>query len=219
MNTKLFLGIAAVVLLATFGGATYFYRAEQGQDTTEVAARNRAALERPGAPTLGQAQAPVHLVEFLDPACETCATFYPMVKQLMASNPDKIHLTIRYAPFHRGSADVVRLLEASGKQGRYWETLETLLRTQAKWTEHHTARLDLAWAQLGGLGLDLDRLKADMASPEVDSVLAQDERDARTLEVAKTPEYFVNGRPLPEFGFEHLAALVREELQAGKGAR
>jgi len=36
--------------------------------------------------------------------------------------------------------------------------------------------------------------------------------DADTLKVMKTPEFFVNGKPLPSFGFEQLQALVQAEL-------
>lgn len=219
MNNKLYFWIVAVALLAVFGGATYVYRAEQAQQAAQLAARNRDALLRFSAPTMGNAQAPVHIVEFLDPVCETCAALYPMVKQLMANNPEKIRLTIRYAPLHRGAADIVRLLEASRKQGRFWEALETLLRTQAQWTENDAGNVERALAQLGSVGLDLQRLKADMASPEVDRILQQDVRDARTLQVTKTPEYFVNGRPLPRFGFDQLVALVKEELHAASSAK
>jgi len=64
----------------------------------------------------------------------------------------------------------------------------------------------------------MDRLRADMMAPEVARVIAQDVADARTLNVTKTPEYFVNGRPLPSFGFEQLTALINEELRA-RGSR
>jgi hypothetical protein len=43
--------------------------------------------------------------------------------------------------------------------------------------------------------------------------MGRDRDDAMTLKVTATPEYFVNGRPLPEFGYEPLLALVREELE------
>ena len=42
-------------------------------------------LIRPHTPTLGPANAKVHLVEFLDPACEGCRAFYPVVKQIIES--------------------------------------------------------------------------------------------------------------------------------------
>jgi hypothetical protein len=89
--------------------------------------------------------------------------------------------------------------QSKPQAGPAWEALETLLRTQAQWTENDAGRVDLALARLGALGLDLERLTADMASPGLDRILEQDVRDARTLQVTKTPEYFINGRPLPPF--------------------
>ena len=52
-----------------------------------------------------------------------------------------------------------------------------------------------------------------MNSPEVRERMKKDLQDSKVLKVVATPEYFVNGRPLPSFGQEHLANLVREELQ------
>ncbi len=158
------------------------------------------------------------IVEFLDPACGTCAAFYPRVKQIMAANPGKIRLKVRYAPFHNGSDKVVAALEATRKQDKFWPALEALLASQDAWAPNHTPQIELALQQLGGLGLDMDRLRADMMAPEVARVIAQDVADARTLNVTKTPEYFVNGRPLPSFGFEQLTALINEELRA-RGSR
>ena len=45
---------------------------------------------------------------------------------------------------------------------------------------------------------------------------ALDLGDARALGVTKTPEFFVNGRPMPSFGLEELQGLVREELRDAK---
>ena len=52
-----------------------------------------------------------------------------------------------------------------------------------------------------------------MNSPEVLERMARDQADAVTLKVSATPEYFVNGRPLPSFGQQQLLNLVREELE------
>jgi protein-disulfide isomerase len=57
-------------------------------------------------------------------------------------------------------------------------------------------------------------MQFDLTAPEIASVIAQDLEDARTLNVTKTPEYFVNGRPLPSFGFEQLKKLVDDALAA-----
>jgi protein-disulfide isomerase len=52
-----------------------------------------------------------------------------------------------------------------------------------------------------------------MNAPEVTLRMEQDRNDAISLKVTATPEYFVNGRPLPSFGEQQLLNLVNEELQ------
>jgi protein-disulfide isomerase len=155
----------------------------------------------------------VHIVEFLDPACGTCALFYPMVKGWMADIPDEIRLSVRHVAFHDGVDYAVRVLEASRNQGKYWETLETLLASQRQWVNNHIVQPDSVLPALAGVGLDMDQLQADMSSAEVLERIEKDMQDSKVLKVVATPEYFVNGRQLPSFGQEQLANLVREELQ------
>ena len=174
---------------------------------------NQAALLSSHAPTLGDAGARVHIVEFIDPACETCAEFYPLVKQLLAQNPGRLRLSLRHVAFHDGSDYVVRLLEASRGQDKYWETLEALLASQASWAPNHTVQPELAMQAIAGVGWAIAELTADRSAPEVAQRIAQDRNDAMALKVTATPEYFVNGRPLPSFGEQQLRALVAEELQ------
>jgi protein-disulfide isomerase len=212
MKQKTIFITAVVVLAVLFAGAAQLYRSTQARQAAQSAAQNKEALIRFHAPTLGKADAPVHIVEFLDPACETCAAFYPLVKQMMAANPNGIRLSVRYAPFHRGSDEVVKVLEASRKQGKYWQALEVLLASQAAWVQHHAANVDLVWPHLARAGLDTERIRSDMQSPEIARLISQDLQDAKTLNVTKTPEYFVNGRPLPSFGYEQLRELVQDEL-------
>jgi protein-disulfide isomerase len=179
-------------------------------------AAQQAALASTQSPTLGEATAKVHVVEFLDPACETCAQFYPLVKQMMADNPGRIRLSVRHVAFHNGSDYVVRLLEASRKQDKYWQTLETLLESQSQWAPDHAAQPELVGVVIEGLGLNITQLKTDMNSPEVAARVQQDANDAVTMKVTATPEYFVNGRPLPSFGEQQLRELVNDELQGAR---
>jgi protein-disulfide isomerase len=212
MNRKtLFIG-SAILLLIVFVVGTLLYNVEKVEEGANTVRANAAALVRFHSPTLGPSDAKVHIVEFLDPACETCAAFYPFVKKMMAANPQRIRLSIRYAPFHKGSDEVVKALEAARKQGKYWEALEALLASQSLWTQNHVAQVGLVWQPLQRAGVDVERAKADMQAPEIASAIAQDLEDVRTLNVNKTPEFFVNGRPLPSFGYEQLRNLVDEEL-------
>jgi protein-disulfide isomerase len=218
MKQKTIFAVAAAVLLTAFVASVLFYNNQQTKAANQIAEANRASLIRMHSPTLGRADAPVVIVEFIDPACETCRAFYPMVKQLMAAHPDKIRLVIRHAPFHKGSDKVVAVLEAARRQGKFWPALEALLTNQSDWTQHHTANVDRAWKHLEGIGLNMEQMAFDLTSPEIANVIAQDLADARTLNVSKTPEYFVNGKPLPSFGFDQLKQLVDQAL-ADTGAR
>ena len=212
MKQKTLFIVAAVGLLLAFFAGAWFYSTQKNDQATQQADANRAALVRMHSPTLGKAEAPVVIVEFFDPACETCRAFYPLVKQMMAAEPDRIRLVLRYTPFHNGSDQIVAVLEAARKQGKFWPTLEALLAAQAEWAPHHTPQVSLVWKHLEGLGLDFEKMRADMTAPEIVRVIAQDMDDARTLNVTKTPGFFVNGKPLQKFGYEQLKTLVDEAL-------
>jgi len=196
-----------LVLAALLSGCGGPESSSAGDDGRE------AALASEHAPSVGDPGAKVHIVEFLDPACGTCALFYPMVKGWMAELPGQIRLSVRHVPFHDGVDYVVRILEASRNQGKYWETLEALLASQREWVNNHVVQPERVLPAIAGVGLDVAQLEADMKSPEVQQRMDKDLEDSKVLKVVATPEYFVNGRPLPSFGQEQLANLVREELQ------
>lgn len=216
MKQKTLFTVAVVCLLLGFIVAALLYNVEREDQADQFAAANNAALVRMHSPTLGKIDAPVVIVEFLDPACETCAAFYPLVKDILTANPDRIRLVLRYAPFHKGSDQVVAALEAARKQGKFWPALEALLASQADWAPHHAAEVARIWPHLEKAGLNLEALRVDMMAPEITAIIEQDLLDAQTLNVSKTPEFFVNGKPLPRFGYEPLKALVGEALAASR---
>jgi protein-disulfide isomerase len=173
-------------------------------------------LVRMHSPVFGRQGAPVTIVEFFDPACETCRAFYPLVKNLLAQYPDDVRLVIRYAPFHQGSDQVIKLLESARSQGKYPAVLEAVLAAQPSWADHGQPDIEMAFTVAGQAGLDLARARQDIEKPGMQSLLQQDVEDLTALQVTKTPTFFVNGRSLPSFGPDQLAALVAEEVAKAK---
>ena len=162
----------------------------------------------------GSAQAKVRIVEFFDPACETCRAFYPLVKDLVDSHPGKVQLIVRYTPFHAGADTAVKVLEAARLQDLFWPVNRALLNAQRTWGADHDPRPDLIWSIVDGTGLNLRKAREDAGSAEVLANIEQDMADAKILNVTRTPGFFVNGKPLKDFGDEQLKALVNRELKA-----
>jgi len=212
MKRKILFIVAAALLLLAFVVAALVYNSQKSERSKAAAGSSSEFLLRFHSPSLGPSDAKVQIVEFLDPACETCREFYPFVKKLLAANPDRIRLSIRHVALHNGSDVVVRVLEAAKRQGKYWPTLEALLASQPNWAINHTVRPELIWAHLDGVGLNLEQIRKDMNDPEITRLIEIDRADANALKVTRTPEYFVNGRQMPSFGFEQLRTLVLEEL-------
>ncbi|MBF0444656.1 MAG: thioredoxin domain-containing protein [Magnetococcales bacterium] len=213
MNQKTIFISALSILVLLFIAGTWFYKNAETLKQQELATANLAKLMREGAPSKGDKNANVTIVEFLDPACGACARFHPFVKNLMANNPGKIRVIVRYAPFHQGSDYMVKILEASRKQGKFWQTLEAMFVNQSQWASHANPQPNKIWGYLGKIEkLDLNKLGRDLNASEINQTIKQDLQDATALNVTKTPEFFVNGRPLPSFGFKQLNDLVAEEL-------
>jgi protein-disulfide isomerase len=162
---------------------------------------------------LGPDSPKVHLVEFLDPECESCRAFAPLVKGLLSEFEGKIQLVIRYAPFHGNSELVIKILEASRKQNKYWEVLDTLFQFQPEWGSHHHPRPDLIWNYLPRTGVDIEKLKEDMLDPGISQIIDQDRKDGMSLGITGTPSFFINGKPLENFGYGPLREMILKELE------
>ena len=205
-------GITCLVLILGFVVGNNYYQDRQMQKYGFMAKENAELFVRDHSRTLGSDDAKVYLVEFMDPACETCAAFAPFIKQIMAANPGRIKLVLRYAPFHEGADNFVKILEAAGMQGKYWETLDVMFKTQNIWASHHNYQPERLWDVLPRAGVDIDQIRKDMHSPEIAKIIEQDMADVKALNVQKTPGYFVNGKPLQTFGYRQLQQLIQNEL-------
>ncbi|MCW8894877.1 MAG: DsbA family protein [Sulfurimonas sp.] len=212
MNKQKIILLSVVSLLILFAFGTFAYNNNKSDEAALIAKTNEEKFIRDYSTVVGNKDAEVTLVEFLDPSCETCRAFYPIVQEIMANYEGKIKHVIRYAPFHQDSDYVVKLLEATKKQGKYLETLEALFRYQNQWVVHHVPNKQVVWKLMAHLGLDIEQLKKDFNDPKLDELIKQEVSDAKALGVKKTPQFFVNGKMLQEFGQKQLIRLIESEL-------
>ncbi|HMQ04428.1 MAG TPA: thioredoxin domain-containing protein [Pyrinomonadaceae bacterium] len=221
MNKRVFIliGVLAAVVVALYFGS-YYYR-ESVQSVPSPGAKVPEQLVRQDSPTLGPADAKVTIVEFYDPECEACAAFHPVVKSLLKEFDGKVRYVARYATFHKNAKLAAIYTEAAGEQGRYWEMQAKLFEKQDEWGEKHGAgAVPVQPSAAAGffdkyateLGLNLDQLKASISDPKHAAKIDRDMRDVDTLNVSRTPTFFVNGRQLARLNQQDLRSLIREEL-------
>jgi protein-disulfide isomerase len=206
--------IAIIVMGLIFALAAYFYNAQQIKNKNQLAQQHANALIPAHAIKKGDPNAKVTIVEFLDPACHTCKLFHPVIKDLLQKYPTKINYVVRYAPLHPGSDQMIAILEAARKQEQFWNVLELMFESQQYWTINHVAKPELFWGILKGYGFDIERIDQDMRDPAIAKIIQQDLADGQRLGATKTPTFFVNGKPLPSFGYQQLMNLVQSELAA-----
>lgn len=213
MNRRIIvLGTAAVAILG-FGSAAW-YATRPVPVVAPPPLAEMAPLIRAHSPALGPHDAPVTIVEFFDPACEACRAFHPIVKQIMGAFPGKVRVVLRYAPFHDGSDEAVRILETARIQGKFEPVLEALYAAQPAWSAHGAPRLDVAWNAAGQAGLDVEKAKIARMLPGIVAVLNQDKADLSAVGVRQTPTFFINGKRLTDFGAQQLMEMVRAEVGA-----
>ena len=207
-NNKKLVVISVVAFVLIFFGATKAYKSYEARRLGFLAKDNAELFVRKHSPTFGEADSKIYLIEFLDPECESCRSFYPKIKRLMKEYKGKVKLVVRYAPFHHNSKFAIQILEASRKQGKYWETLELLFNYQSEWGSHHNPRPELIWDYLPEVGLNIEQIKNDMNDPKINELIQQDIEDGKKLGVRRTPTFFVNGSPIEKFGLAYIKNAI-----------
>ena len=216
---KILGAIAVVVIIAAIVGANYYRNSIQSERKPTATTAN-SSLIREDSPTLGATDAPVTIVEFLDPECESCRAFNPTVKKILKEYDGKVRLVVRYMPLHPNSVSAATFTEAAGEQGKYWQAQEMLFQKQPEWGTKHGPQAG-APADINALfkkyaaELELDASKMDSAFAEnrYAAKLERDKKDGQSLGVRQTPTFFVNGRKLARLNEADLKSLIDEELK------
>lgn len=181
-------------------------------DSPEESTVDPSILIRPDSPIAGPADAPVTIVEFLDPECESCRAMAPVVKEILQQYPTQVRLVVRYFPLHQNSVLAAAATEAAGQQGKYWEMQELLFARQPEWGEQREPQMALFTNYARELGLDIERWTTDSANPAIPAKVERDRVDGVALGVQGTPTFFINGRQLRMLSADALHAAIQAEL-------
>jgi protein-disulfide isomerase len=186
---------------------------EQAEKLKVAIAENAAEIYRePNAAVAGNPDGDITVVEFFDYNCGYCKRGLGDIVKLVESDPN-VRVVFKELPIlSKGSEEAARVALAAKRQGKYWEVHRALL--QARGHMNEAAALRLAEKE----GVDMEQLKADMASPEVAAEVAKSEELAKKMGVNGTPHFLVGDRAIPgapEDLYQQLARHVEELRKEG----
>jgi protein-disulfide isomerase len=186
---------------------------EQAQKLKVAIAENASEIYRAKeASVVGNPDGVVTVVEFFDYNCGYCKHGLKDVMKLVETDP-KARVVFKELPIlSKGSEEASRVALAAQKQGKYWELHKAML--SAKGQMNEAAALQIAEK----LGLDMDKLKKDMASPEVKAEIEKAAALAKKLGVNGTPHFLIGDRAVagaPDDLYDQLERNVTELRKQG----
>ena len=149
-------------------------------------------LFRPAnSPIAGNVKGDVPVIEFFDYNCGYCKKAFSDVARLVEKDK-KVRLILKEFPIlAKGSEEAAKVALAAKMQGKYWEFHRAMLETQGQANEASALRV------AEKLGLDMARLKKDMASPEVKKEIDDTRQLANKMGIQGTPHFIVGDRIIP----------------------
>ena len=150
---------------------------------------NSAELYRPVAsPVVGNAKGDVPVIEFFDYNCGYCKKALSEVSHLIDKDK-KVRLILKEFPIlAKGSEEASRVALAAKMQGKYWEFHRAMLESQGQANEASALRV------AEKIGLDMTKVKKDMASPEVKKEIEDTRLLATKMGIQGTPHFIIGDR-------------------------
>jgi protein-disulfide isomerase len=156
-----------------------------------LAARRHEIFDDPDAPIAGNPKGDATLVEFFDYRCPYCKQVEPAIEALVAEDRQLKFVYKEFPVLGPESVTASRAALAARKQGKYDALHRALMGLKGQINE--AAVLKTA----GSVGLDVERLKRDMAAPDIDRMLAANENLAKALEIRGTPGFVIGNEIVP----------------------
>jgi protein-disulfide isomerase len=157
----------------------------------------------------------VVLVEYLDFECEGCKAFYPILKDLQKDFPNDLTIVNRYFPLggHKNSMTAALAVEASARQGKYYEMHDKMFETQDTWGNKGMADPTIFLPFAKEIGLDMNKYSEDVKSESAKSRVERDVKEGNTLGNTGTPSFYLQGKKMENIkSYEDLKSRVQTEI-------
>ena len=186
-------------------------RAEEQKVKGTIQSRRDELFKDPGSPVGGNPDGDVTLVEFFDYNCPYCRRVVPVMKELQEKDPQVRIVYKEFPVLGPVSVFASRAALAAREQDKYLPFHDALMQIDDRLTE------EMVMTAAKQVGLDIDKLKKDMANPALNDILARNRALADELSVSGTPSFVVGdnflGGAASLATIEDLVAQARQTAQ------
>ena len=158
-------------------------RAEQ---QAKALATHKDALFNPAENTvIGNPNGSVTVVEFFDYNCGYCKSMVPAVTEIIEGDGSVRMVMKEFPILGPGSVVAARAALAAREQGKYAELHKAFLQYKGRLDQ------DTVESVARNIGLDIEKLRRDMADPEINEILGKNMAIAQDLGIQGTPAFIV----------------------------
>lgn len=182
--------------------------AEQAAEHKRVISEKRKAIFSARSDfVLGNPKGDITVVEFFDYNCAWCKRAVDEMSKLTKADPNVRIVFKEFPIFGENSTFAAKAAMASIKQGKYWDFHVALMK-ERQVTKENVFKI------AEKVGLDVARLKNDMADPAFDAAIKETTELAQALGIEGTPGFVIDAKVnvgfLPADGLRQMIAEIRK---------
>jgi protein-disulfide isomerase len=200
----------------------YLFRGEMSDMTKDPLAETRALMQTKDAPSLGDPNASVTLVEYADFECPTCRGLHDVLRGLLPNYTGKVRLIFKDFPIEQihpwaRTAAIAGRCAYQQDPKAFWKIYDLIYDNQEVISAAN------AWTKMSDFaaqsGLYAETFKTCMASPEAGDAVNASRANGVQVEVNSTPTIFVNGRRMVGADRHLLEQYINYELAQQKSGK
>ncbi|MEZ4104411.1 MAG: thioredoxin domain-containing protein [Candidatus Paceibacterota bacterium] len=159
----------------------------------------------------GNPDANITLVEFSDFECPACASWFPVVSDIMDKYGDQVRFEYKHfpLPIHPSAEIAARAAEAAGQQDKFYEFHDLLFENQNSWKNSLNPTGDFEeYAE--ELSLNVELFEQHMKSSLIKDKVRSELNEGRSLGINATPTFVINGEVVSGISFDQLASTIED---------
>jgi protein-disulfide isomerase len=176
---------------------------EHDKASAALGARRHDVFDDPDAPVAGNPKGNASLVEFFDYRCPYCKQVEPALEALLNEDRQLRFVYKEFPVLGSDSVTAARAALAARQQGKYDAMHRALMALKGQIDEASVFKV------ANSVGLDVERLKRDMAAPDIDRILKANTNLATALDIRGTPGFVIGNEIVPgAISLEDLKHLI-----------